>query len=62
MRRLGWYRPGLLTRKIVGLLLAVAGIALIVETLPTYVLLVGVGVFFIWGGWAVYARDQRRWT
>ncbi len=62
MRRLGWYRPGLLTRKIVGLLMAVAGIALIIETLPTYVLLVGVGVVFIWSGWAVYARDRRRWT
>ncbi len=62
MRR-GW-RPkgiGIFARKAAGLVLAVAGIALIVETLPTYLWLVLVGILFIWTGWLLFGVDRRRW-
>ncbi len=50
-----------LIRKIFGLILGVAGIALIVETLPTYLWLVILGLFFIWCGWLIYGVDRKRW-
>ncbi len=62
MRRIQpWKGLKLLCRKAVGLLLAVAGIALIIETLPTHLWLVLLGTFFIRLGWGLYGADRRRW-
>ena len=51
----------LLVRKVAGLVLAVAGIGLLVETLPTYLWLGLLGFVFIWCGWVLYGVDRRRW-
>lgn len=62
MRR-RWRLHGLQSavRKGAGLLLAVVGIAIIVETMPTYLLLGVIGVALIWGGWMLFGVDRRRW-
>lgn len=48
-------------RKAAGLILAVAGVGLIVETLPTYLLLIMLGLACIWCGWMLFGVDRRRW-
>jgi len=62
MRRRWRFRGISLTvRKAAGLILGVAGIGLIVETLPTYLLLVLLGILFIFSGWMLFGVDRRRW-
>jgi membrane-bound ClpP family serine protease len=62
MRR-GWrlYGLRLFIRKGAGLLLAVVGIALIVETMPTYLWLGLMGIALVWWGWMLFGVDRRRW-
>jgi hypothetical protein len=60
-RRRRFRGVNLVVRKAAGLLLAAAGVGLIVETLPTYLLLLVLGILFVSGGWMLFGVDRRRW-
>ncbi|NLM46883.1 MAG: hypothetical protein GX200_08795 [Firmicutes bacterium] len=49
-----------LVRKLAGLALAVAGIALVINTLPGYLWILLLGFGLIWAGWLVF-RAERIW-
>ncbi len=60
-RRWRYRGLGQVARKAAGLILAAAGVGLIVETLPTYLLLILLGLLFIFSGWMLFGVDRRRW-
>lgn len=60
-RRWRLYGLRLFVRKGAGLLLAVAGVGIIVETMPTYFWLGFMGITLIWWGWMLFGVDRRRW-
>ncbi len=60
-RRWRYRGLGQVARKGAGLILAAAGVGLIVETLPTYLLLILLGLLFIFSGWMLFGVDRRRW-
>ncbi|NLP36753.1 MAG: hypothetical protein GX357_03795 [Firmicutes bacterium] len=55
MRTLGL---GALVRKAVGLALAVAGIAIVIDSLPPFLLIILLGIGLIWAGWLVFRMER----
>ncbi|NLM53245.1 MAG: hypothetical protein GX197_10555 [Firmicutes bacterium] len=49
---------GALVRKVVGLALAVAGIAIVIDSLPPYLLIIFIGIGLIWAGWLVFRMER----
>jgi hypothetical protein len=47
-----------LVRKIAGLALAVAGIAIVIDSLPGYLWILLLGFALIWGGWIVFRMER----
>jgi hypothetical protein len=47
-----------LLRKIVGLALAVAGIAIVIDSLPGYIWILLLGGGLIWAGWSVFRMER----
>jgi bacteriorhodopsin len=47
-----------LVRKVAGLALAVAGIAIVIDSLPGYVWILVLGFGLIWGGWLVFRMER----
>jgi len=52
------YRVMALLRRFIGLALAVAGIAIVIDSLPGYLWVLLLGFGLIWAGWAMF-RMQR---
>jgi len=49
---------GALVRKAVGLALAVAGIAIVIDSLPPFLLIILLGIGLIWAGWLVFRMER----
>lgn len=49
---------GALVRKVAGLALAVAGIAIVIDSLPGYVWILLSGFGLIWAGWLVFRVER----
>jgi glucose dehydrogenase len=47
-----------LIRRVVGLALAVTGIAIVVNSLPGYIWVLLLGFGLIWGGWLVFRAER----
>ena len=47
-----------LFRKIAGLALAVAGIAIVIDSLPTFVWILILGFGLIWAGWVMFRMER----
>jgi glucose dehydrogenase len=47
-----------LIRKVIGLALAVAGIAIVIDTLPGYIWIMLIGCGLIWAGWMVFRVER----
>lgn len=47
-----------LVRKLAGITLAVAGIAVVINTLPTYIWILLLGGGLIWAGWLVFCLER----
>ncbi len=54
---LRWRRMKGFTRKIAGLILAAAGIGIVIDTLPSHLWFILLGIFLIWFGWNLYQLD-----
>jgi|LFRM01.1.fsa_nt_gb hypothetical protein len=48
-------------RRIGGVILGVAGVALVVRVLPLYLWPLVLGVVLIWAGWQLYIYDRSYW-
>ncbi|NLZ38146.1 MAG: hypothetical protein GX893_00875 [Firmicutes bacterium] len=51
-------RPSALVRKVTGLVFAVAGITIVINTLPKYLWLLVVGFGLIWVGWIIFRQER----
>lgn len=49
---------GALVRKVAGLALAVAGIAIVIDSLPGYVWILLLGFGLVWAGWLVFRMER----
>lgn len=47
-----------LVRKVAGVAFAVAGIAIVIDTLPAYLWVLLVGFGLIWAGWLVFRMER----
>jgi hypothetical protein len=47
-----------LFRKVIGLALAVAGIAIVIDSLPGYIWILLLGGALIWAGWSVFRMER----
>lgn len=47
-----------LLRKLVGLSLAVAGIAIVINNLPGYIWILLLGCGLVWGGWMMFRLER----
>lgn len=52
------YRVVALLRKVLGLALAVAGIAIVVDFLPGYIWILLLGFALVWAGWWVFRLER----
>ncbi len=52
------YRVLVLVRKAVGLALAVAGIAVVVDYLPGYIWVLLLGFALVWAGWWIFRLEK----
>ncbi|EEG77195.1 hypothetical protein [Dethiobacter alkaliphilus] len=52
------YRIMSLLRKVAGLVLAVAGIAIVIDSLPTYLWILLLGFGLIWAGWLMFRVER----
>lgn len=51
-------RAAALVRRVLGLVLAVAGIAIVVNSLPGFVWVLIFGCSLIWAGWVMYRMER----
>ena len=58
---MGARRAGVLLRKSGGVVLAVAGAALVIRMIPLYLWPLFLGALLIWGGWQLYIYDRYSW-
>lgn len=54
---MGVRRRGTILRKSGGVVLAVAGAAMVIRVIPLYLWPLLLGAFLIWGGWQLYTYD-----
>ena len=52
------FGAGSLVRKVAGLALAVAGIAIVIDSLPGYLWILLLGFGLIWAGWLVFRMER----
>ncbi len=55
---MGARRMSIFLRKGSGIVLAVAGTALVIRVLPLYLWPLALGALLIWGGWQLYIYDR----
>ncbi|HOB29203.1 MAG: hypothetical protein WAQ32_05870 [Dethiobacteria bacterium] len=55
---MGARRMGIILRKSGGIILAVAGAALVIRVIPFYLWPLLLGALLIWGGWQLYIYDR----
>ncbi|NLA10953.1 MAG: hypothetical protein GX883_02370 [Firmicutes bacterium] len=58
MTDMGARRMSIFLRKGSGIVLAVAGTALVIRVLPLYLWPLALGALLIWGGWQLYIYDR----